>query len=417
MSSRSILKFILPLVVLAIAGGAFQHLKSGKPERQKPVLKEKVWQVAVISATKQNLSPSIGLYGRVESPELLQAAAPGAGIVSKVLVRSGARVSPGQLLVKIDSRDFESELVQAESDLREIENQISELNIRHQSDKNALKTERQLLQLTEDEVERLLKLKKQNLSADTILNVARTALGRQQLSVYSREYEVESYPVQLNKLEAKLNHNQAKLEEARLMIERSEVFAPFEAVISATPVSVGDRVATGDILVALYPVNSLEIRAHIPARYIARIQQSMSNDMTQLASIVLPGTNLQLELVRLAGEAEPSGVDAYFQAGQSSTGLRLGALLPLSFSLPVENDVIAVPYQAIYGNSRLYLLQDNRLHGVDVESVGQYSDDDGTALLLVKSALINTGDKIVVTHLPNAVSGLKVRSEGDETSQ
>ena len=417
MSSRSILKFILPLIVIAIAGGAFQHLKSSKPERQKPVLKEKVWQVAVIPATKQNLSPSIGLYGRVESPELLQAAAPGAGIVSKVLVRSGARVSPGQLLVKIDSRDFESELVQAESDLREIENQISELNIRHQSDKNALKTERQLLRLAKDEVERLLKLKKQNLSADTILNVARTALGRQQLSVYSREYEVESYPVQLNKLQAKLNHNQAKLEEARLMIERSEVFAPFEAVISATPVSVGDRVATGDILLALYPVNSLEIRAHIPARYIARIQQSMSNDMTQLASIVLLGTNLQLELVRLAGEAEPSGVDAYFQAGQSSTGLRLGALLPLSFSLPVENDVIAVPYQAIYGNSRLYLLQDNRLHGVDVESVGQYSDDDGTALLLVKSALINTGDKIVVTHLPNAVSGLKVRSEGDETSQ
>jgi len=417
MSSRSILKIILPLVVLAIAGGAFQHLKSGKPERQKPVLKEKVWQVAVISATKRNLSPSLELYGRVESPELLQAAAPGAGIVSKVLVRSGARVSPGQLLVKIDSRDFESELVQAESDLRDIENQISELEIRLQSDKNALKTERQLLQLAEDEVDRLLKLKKQNLSADTILNVARSALGRQQLSVYSREYEVESYPVQLNKLEAKQTHNQAKLEEARLMIERSEVFAPFEAVISATPVSVGDRVATGDILVALYPLNSLEIRAHIPARYITRIQQSMSNGMAQLASIVLPGTNLQLELVRLAGEAEPSGVDAYFQAGQSSTGLRLGALLPLSFSLPVENDVIAVPYQAIYGNSRLYLLQDNRLQGVDVESVGQYSDDDGTALLLVKSAKINPEDKIVVTHLPNAVSGLKVRSEGDDASQ
>jgi len=417
MSSRSILKIILPLAVIAIAVGVFLYLVASKPERQKPVLKEKVWQVAVISATKQNLSPSLGLYGRVESPELLQAAAPGAGIVSEVLVRSGTRVSPGELLVKIDSRDFESELVQAESDLRDIENQISELNIRHQSDKNALKTERQLLQLAEDEVERLLKLKKQNLSADTILNVARTALGRQQLSVYSREYEVESYPVQLNKLQAKLNHNQAKLEEAQLMIERSEVFAPFEAVVSATPVSVGDRVATGDILVALYPVNSLEIRAHIPTRYIARIQQSMSNGMAQLASIVLPGTNLQLELVRLAGEAEPSGVDAYFQAGQSSTRLRLGALLPLSFSLPVENDVIAVPYQAIYGNSRLYLLQDNRLHGVDVESIGQFSDADGTALLLVKSAQINTDDKIVVTHLPNAVSGLKVRSEGDEASQ
>jgi HlyD family secretion protein len=411
MSSRSILKIILPLVVIVIAAGLFQHLKASKPERKKPVLKEKVWQVAVISATKQNLSPSLELYGRVESPELLQAAAPGAGVVSEVLVQSGSRVTLGQLLVKIDSRDFEFALVQAESVLQDIENQISELKIRHQSNQNALKTERQLLQLAEDEVERLLELKKQNLSADTILNEARSALGRQQLSVFSREYEVDSYPVQVEKLEARKKQNQAKLEEARLRIERSEVFAPFEAIISETPVSVGDRVATGQILVALYPVNNLEVRAHVPARYIPRIQQSMSQGLTQLARITMPDINLQLELVRLAGEAEPSGVDAYFRAGQSSSQLRLGALLPLNLDLPVENDVIAVPYQAIYGNSRLYLLKENRLQGVDVESVGQYSSDDGKALLLVKSPQVNSDDKIVITHLPNAMSGLKVRSE------
>ena len=411
MSSRSILKIILPLVVIVIAAGLFQHLKASKPERKKPVLKEKVWQVAVISATKQNLSPSLELYGRVESPELLQAAAPGAGVVSEVLVQSGSRVTPGQLLVKIDSRDFESALVQAESVLQDIENQISELKIRHQSNQNALKTERQLLQLAEDEVERLLKLKKQNLSAVTILNEARSALGRQQLSVFSREYEVDSYPVQVEKLEARKNQNQAKLAEARLRIERSEVFAPYEAIISDVPVSVGDRVATGQILVALYPVNNLEVRAHIPARYIPRIQQSMSKGLTQLARITMPDINLQLELVRLAGKAEPSGVDAYFRAGQSSSQLRLGALLPLNLDLPVENDVIAVPYQAIYGNSRLYLLKENRLQGVDVESVGQYSSDDGKALLLVKSPQVNSDDKIVITHLPNAMSGLKVRTE------
>jgi len=416
MSSRSILKIILPLLVIIIAAGLFQHLKAGKPERKKPVLKEKVWQVAVISATRQNLSPSLELYGRVESPELLQAAAPGAGVVSEVLVQSGVRVSPGQLLVKIDSRDFESALVQAESDLWDIENQISELKIRHLSNQNALKTERQLEQLAEAEVERLLKLKKQNLSADSIVNEARSALARQQLSVFSRQYEVDSYPVQLNKLEGKLNQNRAKLKEARLRIERSQVFAPFEAVISAAPVSVGDRVATGQIMVALYPVNNLEVRAHIPTRYITRIQQSISKGMTPLARITMPGINLQLELVRLAGEAEPSGVDAYFRAGRSSSQLRLGALLPLRLDLPAENDVIAVPYQAIYGNSRLYLLKDNRLQGVDVESVGQYSGDDGKAMLLVKSPQINPDDDIVITHLPNAMNGLKVRNAADDTS-
>ena len=172
MSFRPGIKSILPIVIIAIAVGLFQALKASKPERKKPHLQEKVWQVEVIPATKQSLSPSLGLYGRVESPELLQAAAPGAGIVSKVMVQSGTQVNSGQKLVKMDSRDFESTLVQAESDLRDIKNQISELKIRHQSNLNALKTERQLLQLAVDEVDRLVKLKQQNLSADTILNVA-----------------------------------------------------------------------------------------------------------------------------------------------------------------------------------------------------------------------------------------------------
>ena len=412
MRLRSIIKIILPVLVIAIAIGVFQHLKAGKPERSQPELKEKVWQVEVVSAKKRSLSPVLGLYGRVESPDFLQAAAPGAGIVSEVLVQSGTSVITGQSLVKMDIRDFETALVQAESDLKEIENQIGELKIRHQSNLKALETELELLQLADEEVQRLFKLKAQNLTADTILNVARSALGRQQLSVFSRELEVESYPAQMGQLKARLNQYAAHLKQSRLVIERSTVLAPFDAVISSTPVSVGDRVETGQILVALYPLDSLEIRAHIPAQYIARIQQALAQDIIQQASIKLADSTLELELKRLAGEAEPSGIDAYFGVGESGQELRPGALLTLSFKLPTEEDVVAVPYQAIYGNSRLYLLREDRLQGVDVKSIGQYIDADGTAMLLVKSSQIDNGDQIVVTHLPNAVSGLKVRTGG-----
>ncbi len=412
MRFRSIIKIILPVLIIAIAIGIFQHLKASKPERSKPQLKEKIWQVEVISAKKRNLSPVLGLYGRVESPELLQAAAPGAGIISEVLVRSGTRVAAGEILVKMDNRDFEAALVEAESDLKDVENQIGELKIRHQSNLKALETELELLQLADEEVQRMVKLKAQNLSADTILSVARSAFGRQQLVVYARELEVESYPVQMGKLLARRDQDQAYLKQAQLMIERSIVLAPFDAVISSAPVSVGDRVATGQILVALYPVDSLEIRAHVPAQYIARIQQTLARGITQQASIKLADSILELELKRLAGEAEPSGIDAYFHAGEAARELRPGWLLSLSFKLPAEDDVIAVPYQAIYGNSRLYLLHEDRLQGVDVESIGQYVDAEGNSLLLVKSSQIKNGDEIVITHLPNAVSGLKVRSGG-----
>ena len=417
MNLRSITKIVLPVLVLVIAGSLFQHLKASKPERDKPQIKEKVWQVEVIAALKQSLSPELTLYGRIESPELLHAAAPGGGIVSAVRVRSGTKVKRGDLLVKMDPRDFELALVQARSSLDEVENQISELKIRHRSNLSALKTEHELLQLADDDVQRMQQLLKQKLGSNVSLSDARSALGRQRLSVISREYEVESFAVQLSKLESLQQHNQARLSDTQLMIERSEVKAPFDAIVSATPVSAGDRVATGQTLVSLYPVDGLEIRAHIPARYVPDIQLAIRQNLRLQARISLADANLALPLKRLAGEAEASGIDAFFQAGETGRDLRPGALIPLNFSLPLQPDAIAIPFQAIYGNSRLYLLRDDRLKGIDVETLGQYRNAEGSTLLLVRSKLINTDDSIVVTHLPNAVSGLKVKPTQNATSQ
>ncbi|MDH3450206.1 MAG: hypothetical protein OEO18_18850, partial [Gammaproteobacteria bacterium] len=78
---RTQLRIILPLLVLAVSGLIYYSLVSSKTERQKPALAEKVWQIDVISAQRQELSPTITLYGRIESPEAVRAAAPGGGIV------------------------------------------------------------------------------------------------------------------------------------------------------------------------------------------------------------------------------------------------------------------------------------------------------------------------------------------------
>ncbi len=411
MSTRKALKIILPFVLLGIAAVVMYELITSKPEREQQPLQEKVWQVDVISARKQSLSPSITLYGRVESPEMLQSAAPGAGIVEEVMVRVGDAVKSGQTLVTLDRRDFESLLLQAEAELKDIDSQHAELKIRHKSNLVSLKTEQELFTLAEQEAERMRKLKNQNLGADSALSDARSALAKQQLSLHSHQLEVESYPVKLQKLEAQQIKYGAKLGDVRLMLERSQAIAPFDGIISSVPVSKGDRVAIGQTLVSLYPVDSLEIRAHIPAVYITTIQSAIDQGVAPRAQLAGNSENLLFDLKRLAGEAEATGIDAYFQVSATTRQLRPGVLLPLNLSLPPQPDVFAVPFQAIYGNSRLYRLNEDRLEGIDVKTVGQYYPSRDQALLLVQSDLINDGDKIVVTHLPNAVSGLKVKTQ------
>ncbi|MDH5352908.1 MAG: biotin/lipoyl-binding protein [Gammaproteobacteria bacterium] len=409
MKIRNGIKVFLPFIVLATAVALVFYLVTSKPERKQPELKEKVWQVDVIEASRQTLSPDITLYGRVESPEQLQAAAPGAGIVETVRVRTGDKVLQGQTLLTLDQRDFNSLKVQANSELSDIQSQIEELKIRQRSNKASLETEQELLRLAEAEVERMRQLKNQNLGSATTLSEARSVLGRQQLSLQNRQLEVDSFPARLRMLEARLINVRTRLGDAERMIERSEVTAAFDAVISSVPVSVGDRVAIGQTLITLYPVDSLEIRAHIPATYVADIQVALKRGDTPEASLTINKQQFIVDLKRLAGEAEATGTDAYFHTGELSRELRPGTLLPLRLSLPPTKEVIPVPFQAIYGNSRIYLLRNGRLQGIDVETFGQFYQSNGDALLLIKSEEIVDGENIVITHLPNAVTGLKVK--------
>ncbi len=421
MTSRQLLKVLLPLVVIGISSATAYHMIKTRAEKEQPELREKVWLVDVIQATRESLSPVITLYGRVESPEPLQAAAPGAGIVDQINVREGNKATTGDILLRLDKRDFETQRVQVKSELNDLKSQVSELKIRHRANQALLETERGLLNLAEADVARMRKLKNQNLGSDTTLSEALNSRGRQQLSLQNRQLEVDSFPAKLKMLEARQQQAKARLIEAELRIERSVVKSPFDAIISTVPVSVGDRVSVGQNLITLYPVHSLEIRAHIPHIYVADIQAAMTNSDQLRARFQARNTSLEFDLVRLSGDAKATGIDAYFNTDNISQNLRSGELLTLTLSLPPVPGVFAVPYQAIYGNTRIYLKRDNRLVGIDVETIGQARIENITGAsktrLLIRSDFIKDNDLIVITHLPNAISGLKVRTIENDSTQ
>jgi len=417
MNARAQAKRILPFLVILVAFAVYYSLVNSKTERAKPALKEKVWQVEVIEARRQDLSPSITLYGRIESPEQLEAAAPGGGFIDRVLVRNGVQVKKGARLITMDRRDFETSLLQARADLHDIDNQIEELQVRHQSNIAALETERSLLSLANDEVDRQVKLQEQKLSAATALNNARSLLGKQQLAVISRELDVDSFPARLQILKARRDGDKARLNETRLAIERADIRAPFDAIISEVSVSAGDRVSLGQTLVSLYSIDSLEIRAHLPASYIDAVQKSLARGRVLEARALNRDELGSFPLLRLAGEARATGIDIYFQANKSPAQMRPGELISLSLKLPRKPGVIAVPYQAIYGNSTIYLVTEGRIQAVEVANLGQFKNEQDQVFLLIQSDQIENGNQVVTTHLPNAVSGLKVRVEANASGQ
>ena len=410
MNTRLLTLRLLPLLILALAIGTFSYLKMSRAERSKPVAKEKVWQVDVVEARPQTLSPLLVLFGKVESRNMVRAAAPGGGLVAEVLVKPGDRVLRGQKLVGMDRRDFSAANLQAQADVADIEAQLAELTLRYQANRKAVDEEQGLLVLATKEVKRIERLKKNNLSSESALSDAREVLGRQELSLITRQLEVDRYPTARKQLKARLSRAQAGLAETELAIERSEVVAEFDAVIADVPVAVGDRVRESDVLVSLYPLESLEIRARVPSVYQAEIEQALAQGDELRAEADASPQRKQLLLTRLAGEADPSGIDAFFRLATETNSLRVGNLVRIELLRPEQDNVIPVPFRAIYGNNRVFLHREDRMHAVEVESVGQFANGAGGNSLLIRSAQIEAGDHIIVTHLPNAVDGLKVRS-------
>jgi putative NADH-flavin reductase len=65
----------------------------------------------------------------------------------------------------------------------------------------------------------------------------------------------------------------------------------------------------------------------------------------------------------------------------------------------------------------VYLIaDDNRMQRVSIERVGEALSANGERRLLVAGGALTLGARLIITHLPNALTGLKVDVAGDGSS-
>ncbi|MFP4061700.1 MAG: efflux RND transporter periplasmic adaptor subunit [Halochromatium sp.] len=413
---RRLFTLLLPILILAMGVGAFLILKSTKPEQASPTVQERIWRVEVEPVERITAAPQLELYGRVETPDLLRAAASAAAWVTEVRVQDGDAVAEGELLLRLDERDFRPRIAQAEAEIADLEAQIDSEKNRVETDRRALEQERRLLQLARDAVARQQRLRTQQVGAEQALDDAKRTEAQQQLAVTNREMGIADHPSRLRGLKARLASAEARLAELRLELERARIRAPQAGIVTGVEVTEGDQVSKGEVLVRLYATDSLEVRARVPAPYQDELIAAVTEGVALRASAMVGGEALRLRFDRLAGEADPSGVDALFEVAGEPGLVRLGQLLSLTLERPNREALVEVPFRAVYGSGRLYVVEDGRMRGLDVETLGTRLGAHGEERLLVRSDELEPGDALVTTHMPNAVEGLRVEIIGAEAA-
>ena len=278
------LRILVPILILTLAAAIYYFLNETKPIQAQPQIQERTWRVEVEPASPARLAPELELYGRVETPDLLRAAASAAARVLRVAVRDGDVVHQGQLLLQLDERDFLSRIGQAKADIAGLQARIASERNRHQTDQLALVQEQRLLQIARDAVARQERLKTQKVGAEQALDEAEQAEALQALAVSSREMSIADHPSRLQELEAQLAGARARLAELDLEYERATIRAPYDGIISSVQVTAGDQVSKGSILLSMYALDHLQVRARIPAPYQAELIASLDSGVPLQAS-------------------------------------------------------------------------------------------------------------------------------------
>lgn len=386
-------------------------------DRSEPIERpERAWAVDVKPATAQTLRPTLELFGSVQSPQNARLSAGVSGLVNAVNILDGEMVVADQVLILLDDRDVRLDLQQADADLLEVQARQAFAKKRLIRSRDAFEKEKELLELITTRQTRAQGLSEEGLLSQADLDTTAENLKRQQLAVSQAQLTVEEVEIQLTELSAQASRAGALRDQALLDLERTEVRAPFDGVVSEINVSQGDRVRAEDVLVRLQNPATIEVRTQIPASYAAAVTRGLATGATMSALVQAGDLGITGELMRISGQTREAsgGVDSFIRFSTPPRALRLGSTVRVYLDLPPEDNVIALPAEALYGRDQVYKLVDNRMQMIAVERVGERARPVGGTEVLIRSPRLTDGDSIVITKLSNAADGLLTQSAATE---
>ncbi len=406
-------------MIIGVAIGVAVILVLSRPDTPQRPRPERSWAVELQDAKRQTLRPTLSLYGRVESLQDAELSAAVEAEVIEVLVQEGSTATAEEVLLVLDGRDAELELMQREADVADSRAQLQLAERRLTRNREVLTSEQELLGLAESNFARAQALFKDGLISQSDLDSTSEALKRQQLGLTQRQLALEESEIGLVQLRARLTRAIALRDQSNLKLERTQIRAPFSGVIADLMVSPGDRVRVGDGLLSIYNPDALEVRTQIPTRYVQAVRDALAAELTMPATVDADDAVLGARLLRVSGQTRQGtgGVDSFLGFTEIPDGIRLGMTVSVALDLPPEPDVIAVPAEAMSGRDRLYKVVDSRMQMITVDRVGEQQLADGTTRVLVRSAELADDDQVIVTKLSNAVDGLLVRSATSEPAQ
>ena len=381
----ALLQGVLPLAVLAGAGAGVYALMSSEPATERAQERaEPARLVETVTVDRRDRTAVVQAWGEVIPANAVEVAPRVGGevVTTAEALEPGGRVDQGQVLARIDDSDYQVALRQARTELAKA--------------RAALRIEQGNQKVAETEAE--------------LLN--------QELSAQERDLVLRQ--PQLQQARADVEAAQAAVEDARLDLRRTEIRAPFDAVVQSVSADVGSQVSAGATIARLIATDRYFVELAVPAaklRWIAARQQDAG-----------PGSKVELANPSVWGEGRTrTGEVVRVRPDLSEQGRMARILVEVTDPLDREPPMLVGSYLRgrIQGDRLDQVVALDRAYLRDDDSVWVMTAGDRLEIRAVEIAYrgpervyvsvgLRTGERVVTSEIATPTNGMKLRTRGDD---
>lgn len=328
------------LLIIGLGGLIYYRISENKGQKEKGpgAGPKKPVMVEAMIVIPQEFSDILSLSGSIEANEQVELRSEVSGIAEKIFFAEGAKVSKGQVLVK-----------------------INDIELRAQAGETATR---------------------QRLAAE---NERRAKLLLQKEAISQEEYDIAS---------ADFKTAQAQTQLINAQIAKTSIRAPFSGTIGLRNISPGTYVTPETLIASLVNSNQVKITFSIPEKYASQVKVNSKVDFT------IAGSNekYQAQIYALEPSIEVTTRTLKVRALAQNPQ---GKLIPGTFAnvtLPLDkiNDALLVPTQAIVpvqNGKKIFIAQGGMAKEVMVQTGARTQKD-----VLVLTGL-KPGDTVLTTGL------------------
>ena len=320
----------------------------------------------IFKVTPIELKQTMALSGALRAVDQASVKARVAAEVREVLVREGESVTAGQILVRMDTSEFQARVDQAKGNLHAMRAQL-DIATKNRDNNRAL-------------------LDKGFISRAAFDNTASQFAAAQ----------------------ANVESAQGALDIVQKSLNDSVVRAPISGLIAVRNVQPGEKVSIDYKLLDIVNLKKMECEALVPTSDISKIKigQTVLLHIEGLAEEFIG----KVTRINPATQAGSRSIAIYIQVANPQDILKVGMFVDAQLVLRTKANVIAIPQTAVHKESSgayVYALENNFIARKNI-TLGQDGRSGEVALIEISSGL-KAEDQIIKTDMGNLRPGTAVR--------